>query len=107
VPSSHRGEPVTTRARASRDAAPVGVIASPSRRHPRARSTIDRSIDRRSRAKLARWVDRGARTSIARVDLDRARYPKAPSRRGDRRNPRAIARILRVTNGIKINASCA
>jgi hypothetical protein len=42
----------------------------------RAVSPIDRATVRRSRAKLARWVDRGARTSIARVDLDRARYPR-------------------------------
>jgi hypothetical protein len=52
VPSSHRGEPVTTRARASRDAAPVGVVASPSRRH-RARDGSIAAREPRSRGSIS------------------------------------------------------
>ena len=55
---------------------------------------------------IARAMGRSRRANLDRAGRSRSRAlseRKAPYRR----NPRAIARILRVTNGIKINASCA
>jgi len=76
------------------------------RRDVIARAIDDRSIDRSSIARETRAMGRSRRANLDRAGRSRSRAlseRKAPYRR----NPRAIARILRVTNGIKINASCA